>query len=792
MKNIPWIILFLLALTNQNLLAQRIVENANERWIFNYQEKPGKFIKGTPPYVLSEFDDSSWQSIALPHTWQTYETTGELHPYIGSPHPRDNNYWWKGAGIYRKHFTVPTTLRDKKLFLEFDGVMKNCLAYINGKLIGEHLGGYGGFYFDLTSYIHYDQENVFTLVVSNDQEDPQSVPPMDAGCWNFYGGIYRNARFVITDKIFIPYQGSFKHEGGTFITSHDVSDQSARLRIRTWVRNEYPTTQTVTLVTKILDKEGREVACLKNQQEIYPQETHTFEQSQIIPSPCLWSPASPNLYQAVSEVWCNNQQTDQYETVFGIREFRWDHQEHKLYVNGKHVNIQGFNRHQEYPWLGDALPYFIHRMDLLDIKYNLNCTALRPGQYISGPEVFHLADSLGLITFAELPNVKNRKFSPESQWMQTVEMVRKLRNSPSVLLWDMGDETDRAADSQWAYAESPYHYITCRHGEGSGGNYISIPCDELRMSKMLRCSVRGWYGNDEKALRPERQQSTSNDEFRHEVARDGKNDGTTNDRIDQPNLMVWLYEDHGCDREYQYAPLLHYNPKGWVDSYRIPKYSYYLWQANYKKEPMVYVQPHNWRAQYIGQKRPFVVDSNCDEVELFINGKSYGIKHPGKDNRFSVIFQDIPVKKGTLKVCGRRNGQEVTQCTLPMTGKASALTLTSSHSTLEARQDAIAILTVDIVDANGHHIYGARNTITWRIEGPAKLVGPQIYESDFDKEGAKTGTLYIDAPVANVIRSTGEPGTIKICVLADGLKTAEMTLKAIPAVRPRPVIQQYE
>lgn len=121
----------------------------------------------------------------------------------------------------------------------------------------------------------------------------------------------------------------------------------------------------------------------------------------------------------------------------------WNHDERRLYINGEPVNIQGFNRHQEYPWLGDAIPYFIHRMDLLDMKRNLNCTALRPGQYCSGPEVFALADSLGLITFAELPNVKNRPFSPEVQWMQTVEMVRRLRNSPSVLLFDMGDETDR-------------------------------------------------------------------------------------------------------------------------------------------------------------------------------------------------------------------------------------------------------------------------------------------------------------------------------------------------------------
>ena len=204
-----------------------------------------------------------------------------------------------------------------------------------------------------------------------------------------------------------------------------------------------------------------------------------------------------------------------------------------------------------------AVPYFIHRMDLLDMKRNLNCTALRPGQYCSGPEVFALADSLGLITFAELPNVKNRPFSPEAQWMQTVEMVRRLRNSPSVLLFDMGDETDRAADSRWAYMESPGHFITCRHCEGSGGRFVDITPEELRMSKMLRCAVRGWYGDDEKPLRPDNQQWTSNDEFRHQIALRGKKTGKVESRI-RPTLETgsiitdtranihYLCTEYGC------------------------------------------------------------------------------------------------------------------------------------------------------------------------------------------------------------------------------------------------------
>ena len=759
--------------------AQRRIETANHEWLFRYREAGGKAPKGIPPEARTDCDESDWQRIAIPHTWQTYETTGELHPFIASPHARDNARWWDGKGFYRKHFRLRPEMRGRKLFIEFDGVMKNCLAYLNGHLIGEHLGGYGCFYFDLTDYVDYEGDNLFVLEVSNQQTDPQQVPPMDAGCWNFYGGIYRNVRLVSTSNVFIPFQGSYKHEGGTHITTENPSDTLSRVRIRTWVRNERQERQAVVLTTSIVDGSRKIVASATTPQNIHPQETALYDETFEIASPERWSPAHPHLYKVVSTVNVGTEYCDRYESVFGIRTFTWDHAGQLLHVNGEPVNIQGFNRHQEYPWLGDALPYFIHRMDLLDMKYNLNCTALRPGQYCSGPEVFSLADSLGLMTFAELPNVKNRPFSPEAQWMQTVEMVRRLRNHPSVLLFDMGDETYRAADSRWAYMESPRHFITCRHCEESGGRFVSITPQELRMSKMLQCSVRGWYGDDEKPLRPENQQWTSNDEFRHQVALDGKKPGSADDRIDQRNLMVWLYADHGCDREYRNAPLLHYNPKGWVDSYRVPKYAYYLWQANYASRPMVFAMPHYWRQQYLGERRQIVVDSNCEEVELFVGSRSLGTRRPTAENRHSVTFPDVEVCRKTLRVEGRNRGVKVAEYLLPMAGRAEHLTLTASHTTVDAALDGVFLVTANIVDRRGNHIYGARPAVKWEVEGPATLVGPAEYVSQFDDSAARTGSLYIDMPVSNVVRPTGEPGEIRIRISAEGLVPAETVVRAI-------------
>ena len=320
--------------------AQRQVEDANDDWLFSYKEATAKPVKGIPPQAQVAYDDAGWKSVSVPHTWQTYETTGELHPFIASPHAKDNPYWWNGKGFYRKHFTLRPEMRGRKLFIEFDGVMKNCLAYLNGKLIGEHLGGYGCFSFELTDYADYDGGNVFVLEVSNQQTDPQRVPPMDAGCWNFYGGIYRNVRLVATDDVFIPFQGSYKHEGGTHVTTENLSDSVSRVRVRTWVRNERAERQAVELTTAIVDGDGRIVAVASTPQEIRPQETALYDEEFEIAGPKRWSPASPDLYKAVSTVTAGGRTCDRYETVFGIRTFTWNHDERRLYVNGQPVKFR--------------------------------------------------------------------------------------------------------------------------------------------------------------------------------------------------------------------------------------------------------------------------------------------------------------------------------------------------------------------------------------------------------------------------------------------------------------------
>lgn len=753
----------------QPVLAQapRVTEEINQHWVFNYFPDEKKIEK----MGIEEpaFDDSKWPAIALPHTWSTYETTGELHPYIKNPSPKDDPYWWNGLGWYRKKFVLDKKYEQKKVFIEFEGVQKNCRIYLNGKIIGEHFGGYTGFSFDLTDYILFGKENLLAVSVSNAQTDNFKVPPMDAGNWDVYGGIYRGAKLIITDKIHVPYQGSYKHEGGTFITTPVIGEKQALVRIQTWIKNDYSQAKECKLITKLIDKTGKVRAEVNETKTIAPGIIEAFDQKTTIQNPLLWNVNTPDLYHAFSEIWIDGTIADVYKSDFGIREFHWDFATNNLFLNGKPVNLQGFFRHQEYPWLGDAVPDFIHETDLRDMKENLNCNFIRAGHYPTAPLVYSLCDQMGIITCGDLPNVKDKNFSFEMQEQQARELVRRQRNHPSIFLWNLGDETNRAADSRWVHEEDTTRYISCRDCSGTApGKYITLSSENIRLAKMLRCTVRGWYDDDDMSLRPENQQHAGNEQYQHEIARTSK-DGTSNNRIDQPNLIVWLYEDHGCDREYQNAPLLHYNPKGWVDNYRIPKYVYYLWQANYSQKAMAFIHPQFWRSQYIGQKKNFEVDSNCDSVELKVNGRSFGVLKPSKENFHVANFKNVPVEKGTLMVIGTKNGKKVV-AELKMAGNASKLVLKTSHDKIVAGANSIAIITADITDVNGVHIYGAKNKITWKVEGPATLVGPAVYESDFYKKMEKEGTLYIDMPVSNVIRSNGEAGTIKVSVFSEGIR----------------------
>ncbi len=562
----------------------RIEKTINTQWTFNYFPKEEAENGG---YENPAFDDSKWSVIAVPHTWQTYETTRELHPYIRNAAANDNPFWWNGWGWYRKHLTIGKAYQGKKIYFEFDGVQKYSKIFLNGKLLGDHKGGFTSFYMDATDAVKFGEDNVLTVAVNNTLKDKYNIAPMNAGNWVVYGGILRDVRLVVKDQLNVPYQGSYKHEGGTFITTPVVKSDGAIVNIKTYCENNYKTPKSVRLVTKLTTADNVEFDKIETILTVKPGEIAQFVQtSKMIGQPHLWTPETPYIYHAYTEVYDGNRLADTYHSTFGIRSVAWDYTAHRLILNGKLTHLHGINRHEEYVWLGAAFPKWIAYRDMNDMKNGLEINYMRTVHYPNDPSVYYFMDQNGIAIDEELPNIKNQEFDPKVQEQNCREMIRRDRNHPSIVLWSMGNETDHACDSRFAWAEDTTRIITVRqpYNESYNPEFCKHTDSEMPVESFLRCTIRGWYDKDDRNLEPEDSQWAGTEEWQHTKSNESV--------ISDHNGTVWLYADHGADREYVGSPLKHVNPKGWVDSWRTPKYVYYQWQANFaKKTDGVYSSP---------------------------------------------------------------------------------------------------------------------------------------------------------------------------------------------------------
>ena len=435
--------------------------------------------------------------------------------------------------------------------------------------------------------------------------------------------------------------------------------------------------------------------------------------------PRLWSPETPYLYRVVSEVWSGGRLRDRYESPLGFRWFRWDRATDALYLNGRPVHVHGTNRHQEYPWLGDAVPKRIHLAELRQIRREMGMNFMRTVHYPNDPVVYDATDSLGIITVEEVPNIKNLPFSPEVQEANVREMIRRDRNHPSILFWSLGNETDHPARGIWAREEDSTRILHLRHGP-PGDPEIQTTHEDLEMENQLRVTIRGWYDRDDRDLTPEDGQAAGTEEWQHARMMIHENGRA---RIDE-DFVHWIYADHGADREYRDSPLKHVNAKGWLDAYRIPKYAFWLWKANWSPEPTLFVHPHVWRERYLGQRKDVIVDANTDYVELKVNGRSLGRRVPDRAHFFTVTFPDVPVERGTLLVEGTRGGVMIRDSVV-MAGAPARLVLTADRAEIPADRAGIAVVTADVVDKRGVHVYGADPTLTWSVEGPGRRWGPR-------------------------------------------------------------------
>jgi hypothetical protein len=297
-----------------NQKSHRIEKIIDSQWTFNYfpNETAGK------GYESPGFNDSKWSAISLPHSWTTYETTGEFNLLKRNESEGDNSFWWTGWGWYRKHFSISRDYSDRKVFIYFRGVQQYCKVWLNGKYLGDHKGGYDSFDFDITALVKPGEDNLLAVAVNNNLKDELKVNSGERETGNFFSGIYREVTLVLKDKLYLSTGGLTSHEANASVTLPQVTENGGAVRVRAWVKNENNQKKNCTLKAFIIDSMGKVIHLTKSEAVINPGQLYMFDQTdKPIKNFHLWTKEDQNLFRVNIEVVEGKEVTDNYTGLLG-------------------------------------------------------------------------------------------------------------------------------------------------------------------------------------------------------------------------------------------------------------------------------------------------------------------------------------------------------------------------------------------------------------------------------------------------------------------------------------------
>ena len=662
----------------------RVRYTINEHW---------KFLPNGVEFAEKAWlDDSGWQSVTVPHTWNAHD-----------PFDDDESYR-RGTSWYRRRLSLPDSLRGKRLYLYFEGANQRADVYVNGAFAGRHTGGYTAFAVDFTRWARFGAaENLVAVRVDN-SHDPQ-VPPLSVG-FALYGGIYRDVWLVATEPVHVTMadHGS----SGVYVTTPAVSRERGTVRVRGTLANDGAAAKRLRVVSTVLDHAGARVAESAAEVEVAAGAASGFEQQlPPIATPRLWSPDDPYLYTVRTDVHDGARVVDRVTSPLGFRWFRFTADSGFL-LNGARLPLRGTNRHQDHQGLGSALSNRQHVRDLELIK-EMGANFLRLAHYPQDPAVLEAADRLGLLVWEEVPVVNyitvSDEFAANSARMLR-EMIRQHHNHPSVVTWGtmnevflwsesgerLGRHTDttymrqvrdfaRAMDSL-ARREDPARFTSMAiHGASS---YDESGVAEVAQVLGLNL-YNGWYSGtiaelggvlDRRHARSPRQSIFVSE---YGSGSDLRLNATAPERFDHSGTYHRLYHE-GYLRQARARPWLagtaiwnqfdfsqphigesmpQMNQKGMLTFDRRPKDVFYMYKANWNPAPMVHVASRDWtRRAGVGAgatvTQPVDVYSNLDRIELFLNGRSLGAKQPDDVRKAT---WDVPFADGDNVVEARASGR---------------------------------------------------------------------------------------------------------------------------------------
>lgn len=831
---------------------------------------------GDFPFVQSDFDDSEasgWEKVNLPHDWAIKGPFYEgQDAEVGGGMGRLPSH---GVAWYRKKLEIPKSDAGKSIFLEVDGAMSYALVWLNGNLVGGWPFGYSSWRVDLTPYIVPGGENQLAIRLDN---------PNHSSRWYPGGGIYRNVWLTKTNPVHIG-------QWGTFATAREVSKTSAMINLEVTIDNDSNEDATVTVSTQIFalnefvvapsgaGRAEQTRASSETRSSFYPQGSMpkgittnqtgdavatfapirtqvaaggsaTVEGSVILKNPRLWGPPptqAPNRYVAVTTLLRNDKPIDQYETLFGVRSLRFDPNS-GVHVNGELIKLKGVNQHHDLGALGAAFNTRAAERQL-EILREMGCNAIRTAHNPPAPELLELTDRMGFLVMDEAFDVWERNKTPLDfhlifpDWHEQDlrAFVRRDRNSPSVIMWSIGNEVGEqyTAEAGAALAKRLYDIVKEEDSTRPVTNAMNWAKPDMPLPAVLDVISLNYQGEGIRQspefegtdrIRTAPQYDANHGKFpdkiilssetasafssrgiylfpvvekNSDIVRDGRGGdskirqvtsyelhavdfGSSADKVfgsiaRHPFVageFVWTGWDHLGEPTPYYESRSSYC--GIIDLAGFKKDRFYLYQSHWRPElPMAHILPHwNW-PERVDEITPVHVFTSGDEAELFLNGKSLGRKKKGQ-YEYRLRWDEVKYEPGELKVVAYKNGKKWAAKVVRTTGEPAKLEASADRNEIRADGKDLAFVTVRVTDKAGLTVPRANNSIKFEIEGSGEIVATDNGDpTNMTSFPSHEREAFCGLALVIIRAKRGEPGSITVTAKSPRLKEARVVIKSL-------------
>lgn len=755
------------------------------------------------------FDDSQWRLLNLPHDWSIEDLPGTDSPLdsnaVGGI---DIGYFVGGTGWYRKKFTIPSELNGKRFNINFEGVYMNADIWLNGEYLGNHPYGYTSFWYDISENLIFGEENIIAVKVRNEGKNSR---------WYSGSGIYRHIWLSVTEPLYIaPW--------GTYITTPEVSNPLAQVDVKTKVINDSDKSMEVALVTIIINQKGEETAKVETKIQIEAAGSLEISQNLAVRSPELWSPESPNLYTAATEIIDSDSQVlDKVETTFGIRTIEFTVEEGFL-LNGKPTLLKGGCMHHGNGPLGSAAYDRAEerRVELMKASgfNSIRCAHNPPSQAF-----LDACDRLGILVIDEAFDMWRKPKWPQDYnlyfdqwWQKDIEsMVLRDRNHPSIIMWSTGNEIPERGEPEGVETSRMLaEYV--RNLDPT--RPVTSAVNGLRPDKdpyFATLDIAGYnysFGGDhgKQSIFEIDHNRLPNRIIYCSESYPLEAFGAWMDVIDYPYVIgdfVWTGFDYlgeasigwlGYPHEGSFYPWNHAFC-GDIDicGFKRPQ-SYYrnvLWNAG--QQVSIFVKPpkpsfktnpdkkdwSKWEWQDVVaewnwdgyENQPLEVEVYCafETVELFLNGESLGKKETNRGTQW-IAKWEVPYKPGILKAVAYKGTKEADSSELVTAEDPNNIRLSADRAKIKADGQDLSYITVDLLDSNDRRHPKAENLIRFEIEGPGSIIAVASSNPMSDESYQQPKRKAYKGRCLVIVKSTRESGNIIIKASSTGLQSARLII----------------